>query len=202
MLRIGITGGLGSGKSLAAHFFADRGARVFDADMEAKLILLRHEPIREAVIDEFGEVIMNEVGEIDFFTRLASHAFAKPKRQQRLNEIIHPEVILVAEREMMKASREGLDLFVLDVPLLFESHMERYLDYTIAVTAAEELRIQRALARGALSESDIRKRTKLQLTDEERVAQADFVVTNDGTVDELQRQLQEIFNTLTKAQLS
>lgn len=201
MLRIGITGGLGSGKSTAAHFFADRGAHVFDADMEAKLILLRHEPIRQAVIDEFGEVIMNEVGEIDF-TRLASYAFAKPNRQQRLNEIIHPEVIQAAVREMTKASREGVTLFVLDVPLLFESQMERYLDYTIAVTAAEDLRIQRALVRGALSESDIRKRTKLQLTDEERAAQADFVVTNDGTLEELQYQLQEIFNTLTEALLS
>jgi dephospho-CoA kinase len=201
MLRIGITGGLGSGKSMAAHFFAIRGARVFDADMEAKLILLRHETIRQTVIDEFGEVIVNEVGEIDF-TRLAAYAFAKPKRQQRLNEIIHPEVNLVAEREMTKANREGVALFVLDVPLLFESQMERYLDYTIAVTAAEELRIQRALARGTLSESDIRKRTKLQLTDEERAAQADFVVANDGTLDELQRQLQKIFNTLTGAQLS
>jgi dephospho-CoA kinase len=201
MLRLGITGGLGSGKSTAARFFAERGARLFDADMEAKLILLRHEPIRESVMNEFGEVILNEYGEIDF-TRLASYAFAKTARQRRLNEIIHPEVVRVAEREMTKASREGLALFVLDVPLLFEAQMEYYLDYTIAITTTEELRIRRALARGDLSEAEIRKRMKLQLTDEERAAQADFVVTNDGSLDELHSQLQEIYNTLTEAQLS
>jgi dephospho-CoA kinase len=197
MLRIGITGGLGSGKSMAARFFAERGARIFDADYEAKLILLRHEPIRQAVIDEWGEAIVNEVGEIDFI-KLANCAFSKPERQRRLNEIIHPQVIQVAEQEMREASREGVHLFVLDVPLLFEAQMEQYLDYTIAVTAAEELRIQRALERGNLSEADIRKRMKLQMTDDERTAQADFVANNDGTLEELQHRLQEILDILTE----
>lgn len=201
MLRLGITGGLGSGKSTAAHFFADRGARLFDADAEAKLILLRHEPIRQALIEEWGEVIINEVGEIDF-ARLAAYAFTKPKRQRRLNEIIHPQVILVAEREMMNASREGVHLFVLDVPLLFESQMEQYLDYTLAITAAEEFRVQRALARGTLSEAEIRKRMKLQLTDENRAAQADFVISNNGTLEEFQSKLQEIYDILTEEQRS
>ena len=195
MLRIGITGGLGSGKTTVARFFGDRGAQVFDADLEAKLILLRHEPARQAVIEAFGEAVLNEAGEIDF-ERLAAYAFATPERQRRLNEIIHPEVILAAEREMAAASRKGVAMFVLDAPLLFEARLERYLDFTLAVVADEELRIKRAMAQGILTEEDIRKRMRLQLSDEERAARADFVILNNGTLDELHEQLQAIYDNL------
>ena len=157
MLRIGITGGLGSGKTTVARFFGDQGAQVFDADLEAKLILLR---------------------------------------QRRLNDIIHPEVILAAEREMAAAIRRGVAMFVLDAPLLFEARLEQYLDYTLAVVADEELRVKRARERGTLWEADIRKRARLQLSDEERAARADFVVRNNGTLDELHEQLQAIYDDL------
>ncbi|UCH10471.1 MAG: dephospho-CoA kinase [Fidelibacterota bacterium] len=201
MIRIGITGGLGSGKSTAAQFFADRGAQIFNADMEAKLILLRHVPIGRAVLDAFGDAVLNEVGEIDF-GRLAAFAFAKPERQKRLNEIIHPEVILVADRAMMEASRRGIPLFVMDVPLLFEARIEQYLDYTIAVVADESVRLKRAMNRGTLTEADIEKRIRLQLTDEERAALADFVVENNGTIKELERQLQDIYDSLIETHLA
>ncbi len=198
MLRIGITGGLGSGKTTVARFFGDRGAQVFDADLEAKLILLRHEPARQAVIEAFGEAVVNEAGEIDF-ERLAAYAFATPERQRRLNEIIHPEVILAAERETTAASRRGVAMFVLDAPLLFEARLEQYLDYTLAVVADEELRVKRARERGILTEEDIRKRARLQLSDKERAARADFVVRNNGTLDELYEQLQAIYDDLGRS---
>ena len=198
MLRIGITGGLGSGKTTVARFFGDRGAQVFDADSEAKLILLRHEPARQAVIEAFGEAVLNEAGEIDF-ERLAAYAFATPERQRRLNDIIHPEVILAAEREMAAASRRGVAMFVLDAPLLFEARLEQYLDFTLAVVADEELRVKRARERGTLSEADIRKRARLQLSDEERAARADFVILNNGTLDELHEQLQAIYDDLGRS---
>ncbi len=198
MLRIGITGGLGSGKTTIARFFGDQGAQVFDADLEAKLILLRHEPARQTVIEAFGEAVVNEAGEIDF-ERLAAYAFATLERQRRLNDIIHPEVILAAEREMAAASRRGVAMFVLDAPLLFEARLEQYLDYTLAVVADEELRVKRALAGGILTEEDIRKRMRLQLSDEERAARADFVILNNGTLDELHEQLQAIYDDLGRS---
>jgi len=198
MLRIGITGGLGSGKTTAARFFGDRGALVFDADIEAKLILQHHKPTRQAVIEAFGKEVLTEKGEIDF-GRLAAHAFATPQQQQRLNDIIHHEVIWVAKREFATADQRGVAMFVVDAPLLFEARLERHLDYTLAVVADEELRVKRALAGGILTEDDIRKRMRLQLSDEERAARADFVILNNGTLDELHEKLQAIYDDLGRS---
>lgn len=196
MLRIGITGGLGSGKSEVTRFFKQQGAQVFDADMEAKLILLRIERVRKAVIAAFGETVLNEVGELDF-QRLAHQAFANSDRQRQLNEIIHPEVIQAANKAMLLAEQAGTEIFVLDAPLLFEARIERYLDLTIVVIADREVRIKRALERGNLTEEDIVRRIELQMPDKEKQARADLVVTNNGTLEQLQAELQTLYSNLT-----
>ncbi len=198
MLRIGVTGGIGSGKTEVTHFFQEQGARVFNADAEAKLILLHSEKVQQAVLAAFGEAILNEVGEIDF-RLLAEQAFANPERQRPLNEIIHPEVILAADRAMVQASQDGTDLFILDAPLLFEAHLEEYLDLTIVVVAKEETRIRRALKRGNLTEEDIRRRIHLQLSDDEKRSRADLVITNDGTLAQLKEKLDTLLASLTGA---
>ena len=117
------------------------------------------------MIKAFGTAVLNEQKEIDF-SLLAVEAFDTPERQRQLNEIVHPEVILKAKREMAAARREGITLFVVDVPLLFEAGLEQHLDYTLAIVADEELRIKRAMARGTLTAEDIRRRTQLQLPDD------------------------------------
>lgn len=197
MLRIGITGGIGSGKTEVTGFFLERGARVFNADAEAKLILLHSNQVQQAVLATFGEAILNEVGEIDF-RLLAGQAFTNPERQRRLNEIIHPEVIFAAEQAMVQASQDGIDLFILDAPLLFEAHLEEYLDLTIVVVAKEDTRIRRALKRGNLTEEDIRRRIHLQLTDDEKRSRADVVITNNGTLAQLNVKLDTLLANLTR----
>ena len=196
MLRVGVTGGLGSGKSMLAKYFGERGAQVFDADKEAKLILLRSESVYHTVIASFGDPILNDVGELDF-RRLAEYAFAKPERQRRLNDIIHPEVVQAADRQMMTASQQGVALFVLDAALLFEAQLEQYLDVTVVVVADEELRVKRALERGTLMEEDIRKRIRLQMPDSEKMARADFVITNNGSKDDFLKQFEALHKNLT-----
>ena len=196
ILRLGITGGLGSGKTTAARFFGDRGAHLFDADAKAKLILQNHGPTRQAVIGAFGATVLNEHKDIDFGL-LGAEAFSTPERQRWLNEIVHPEVILTIQREMAAAERKGIALFVVDVPLLFEAGLEQHLDYTLTIVADKELRIKRAMARGSLTAEDIRRRTQLQLSDDERAARADFVIDNNGSLAELHEQLQALYDKLT-----
>ena len=197
MLTLGITGGIGSGKSTVARFFVDRGAQLFDADQEAKDILLHHRDVRSAIRGAFGEDVFDDRGEIDFI-RLAAAGFDSPEQQQRLNAIIHPEVIQVAHSQIAEARRRGLEMFVLDVPLLFEAGMERDLDLTLAVVAAEDIRFERALKRGRLSEADLRRRAGLQLTDEERAARADHVIDNNGSLEDLHRQLEQLYKAIAK----
>ncbi|MCH8836180.1 MAG: dephospho-CoA kinase [Candidatus Marinimicrobia bacterium] len=195
MLRIGITGGLGSGKSEVTAFFKQKGARVFDADVEAKLILLRLEGVQKAVIAAFGETVLNEVGELDF-QRLARHAFANSDRQRQLNEIMHPEVILAADKAMILAEQDGVAMFILDAPLLFEAKLEEYLDLTVVVIADQQVRIKRALERGNLTEEDILRRIQLQMPDKEKLARADLVVTNNGTLEQLQAELEALYSNI------
>ena len=195
MLRIGITGGLGSGKSEVTAFFKQKGARVFDADLEAKLILLHSEGVQKAVIAAFGETVLNEVGELDF-QRLARHAFANSDRQRRLNDIMHPEVILAADKAMILAEQDGVAMFILDAPLLFEAKLEEYLDLTVVVIADQQVRVKRALERGNLTEEDILRRIQLQMPDKEKLARADLVVTNNGTLEQLQAELEALYSNI------
>ncbi len=195
MLRIGITGGLGSGKSEVTAFFKQKGARVFDADLEAKLLLLHSEGVQKAVIAAFGDTVLNEVGELDF-QRLARHAFANSDRQRQLNEIMHPEVILAADKAMILAEQDGVEMFILDAPLLFEAKLEEYLDLTVVVIADRQVRIKRALARGNLTEEDILRRIQLQMPDKEKLARADLVVTNNGTLEQLQAELEALYSNI------
>ncbi len=201
MLTLGVTGGIGSGKSTVAKFFVDHGAVLFNADGEAKHILLNHDGVRSKVKAAFGPNVLDDQGEIDF-ARLAAISFASSRQQKRLNAIVHPEVIRAADRAMDVARRRGFAIFVLDVPLLFEAHMERDLDLTLAVMAEESIRFERVLARGNLTEADLRRRAKLQLSDEERAARADLVVDNNGTVEELHAQLEKIHESFTRARKS
>lgn len=195
MLRIGITGGLGSGKSEVTAFFKQKGARVFDADLEAKLILLHSEGVQKAVIAAFGDTVLNEVGELDF-QRLARHAFANSDRQRQLNEIMHPEVIRAADKAMILAKQDGVEMFILDAPLLFEAKLEEYLDLTVVVIADRQVRIKRALERGNLTEEDILRRIQLQMPDKEKLARADLVVTNNGTLEQLQAELEALYSNI------
>ena len=195
MLRIGITGGLGSGKSEVTAFFKQKGARVFDADLEAKLLLLHSEGVQKAVIAAFGDTVLNEVGELDF-QRLARHAFANSDRQRQLNEIMHPEVILAADKAMILAEQDGVEMFILDAPLLFEAKLEEYLDLTVVVIADQQVRIKRALERGNLTEEDILRRIQLQMHDKEKLARADLVVTNNGTLEQLQAELEALYTNI------
>lgn len=195
MLSLGVTGGLGSGKTVVARFFADKGGVHFDADRVAKDILLGSEEVLRAVTAAFGEDVLGADGKIET-AKLAHHTFHDQAKQQELNEIIHPRVVAAALKQMAEAASQGAPLFILDAPLLFEAGLEKHLDKTLVVTAAEEVRIQRALDRGGLSEDDIRRRMALQMPEEEKLNKADIIVENNGTLEELTARLDQVYMTL------
>ncbi len=181
MIKLGITGGLGSGKSLAAEFFARKGAAVFDADAEAKHHLHNSKSLQRKLINVFGKKITNDQDKLDY-KLLAEAAFASKMDQQILNGIVWPEIYILVEKAAEKAQQQNEDLFVVDAALLLEAKFTGLFDKILLIAADREIKIERALARGNLSEEQIHKRISLQLTDAEKRKLADHTILNNGTI--------------------
>ena len=180
MLRVGLTGGIGSGKSTASNFFELFGSFVINADEEAKKILASNETVQHELISEFGTDIIDVSGEINN-AKLAKVAFQDEDQQQRLNSVIHPYIYNSIDDHFNDILKDGkFDIFIVDGALIFESGYDVHMDYIVVVTALLKNRMERALARQTLSREEILKRIELQWPEEEKVNLADFVIHNDG----------------------
>ncbi|MFQ6674700.1 MAG: dephospho-CoA kinase [Fidelibacterota bacterium] len=196
MLRVGMTGGIGSGKSLASRRMAQLGAYVFDADYEAKKILRENKDVQEDLIQEFGTDILNPDRTVNE-RKLAVKGFANEENQAILNAIIHPYVFHEIDKQYEKTKEEKrAPVFLVDAALIYESGLDQHLDYVIVVTAQYGLRLQRALQEGKLSREEIQKRIDLQLPEESKLQMADFVIDNNGTEENLVQQVDEIYGQL------
>ena len=185
MLRIGLTGGIGSGKSTVARLLAERGALVVDADRIAREVLGRGTPGLAAVVAEFGAGVLAADGSLDR-SALAAIAFADEGARRRLDAIVHP---LVRQRTAELVAAAPTDAVVVnDVPLLVETGQAGSYDLVLVVYTDVETRVARLVARG-LSEHDARARIAAQATDEERRAAADVVVDNSGSPERLAEQV-------------
>ncbi|MEC8838825.1 MAG: dephospho-CoA kinase [Candidatus Neomarinimicrobiota bacterium] len=193
MLRIGLTGGIGTGKSAASKILEKLGAYIFDADKEAKRILLSNETIKSELISEFGSDIMTGDGNVDN-NKLARVAFQDQDHQLKLNTIVHPYVFKEIDKNFDRELDNGKhDIFVVDAALVYESGADTHMDYVIVITALIKTRMERALARETLSREEILKRVDLQWPEEEKVALADFVIHNDGSEEELIKNITDIY---------
>ncbi len=196
MLRIGLTGGIGTGKSAASKILEKLGAYIFDADKEAKRILLSNETIKSELISEFGSDIMTGDGNVDN-NKLARVAFQDQDHQLKLNTIVHPYVFKEIDKNFDRELDNGKhDIFVVDAALVYESGADTHMDYVIVITALIKTRMERALARETLSREEILKRVDLQWPEEEKVALADFVIHNDGPEKELIKNITDIYKEL------
>ena len=191
MRVIGLTGGIGCGKSLAAQYFAELGALVIDADQLARTAIERGSDGFDEVVAIFGDGILKD-GNIDR-RALGDLIFKDPTAKAQLENIIHPFVR--REFEEAVASLKGDQVLVYEIPLLVETKAHERFDVVITVESEMENRVARLRARG-MHISEIEGRIAAQATREQRIEVADFLIENDGTEDELLRQVENIWDSL------
>lgn len=183
MLKIGLTGPTGAGKSTVAACFADAGLPIVDADAIAHETVVPGSPVLAALADAFGGSILLPDGSLDR-AALADAAFSSPENTARLNAITHPAIICRI-RETFTALERRHRAAVLDAPLLFESGLDAVCDYTIAVLAGEESRRSRIMARDGLSAEAACRRMQAQPPEDFYIARADRVLRNDAAPKQL-----------------
>ncbi len=194
MRVIALTGGIGSGKSLAAQYFAELGALVIDADQLARDVISRGTEGFDEVVSYFGDSILKD-GDIDR-RALGELVFNDSKAMAVLEGIVHPRV--TAEFNEAVQSLSGDQILIYEIPLLFEKKAHDRFDTVITVEADMEQRIERLRAKG-LHMSEINSRIAAQATREQRVSVADYVLENSGRQDDLLRQVENIWDGLVSA---
>ncbi|MDD3789285.1 MAG: dephospho-CoA kinase [Petrimonas sp.] len=191
MIKIGVTGGIGSGKSVVSELLKLHGIPVYDADSEAKRLNDQSPVIRQKLTSSFGsELYIN--GKLDK-RKLAQLIFNDPQKLQLANSIIHPE--LMKDYTGWAEKRKNYPFTAIDAAVLFEGGFERYVDKIITVAAPENIRFARASLRDNVPEHKISERAKNQLTDQEKINQSDFVIHNDNQHSVIQ-QVSDILNRL------
>lgn len=188
MLRVGLTGGIGSGKSSVGEALQELGAIVIDSDELARNVIERGTPGYEQVVAEFGDEVLTS-GEIDR-AKLAAQVFKDETKRKNLESIIHPLVRKAAEELSKNLPSDAI--VVNEIPLLFETNGASRFDFIISVSVQEEIRIARLKQRG-MKEYEIAQRVAAQATDAQRASISDVVIENNGSLDDLTAHVNEIW---------
>ena len=194
MRWIGLTGGLGTGKSTVAKILREQGFPVFDADEVAKAVVRAGTPGLKLVVKEFGQDYLNRDGELNR-SKLAQLVFSKPETLLKLEAIIHPLVQEEVQKLRDHHKSQGHKIAFYDVPLLFEKKLKGF-DAVVVVTASPENQRERLLARNSWSDEEIQRRLRNQVPLAEKIDQADYVINNDGTVEELKAAVTDLLKKL------
>lgn len=196
MLTLGITGGVATGKSAVTRRFAARGAITFSADEAARAVLTPGSSLLSALAADFGADILMPSGLLDR-ARLAQRVFTDEAARKRLETLLHPAILRLL-RAQMDACRYDFShgVVAVEVPLLFETHLQPWFDLTLVVAASEEKQIARLQARNGLSESEAHDRLAAQGSLQAKIALADLVLYNDGSLAQLQQDVDVTWSRL------
>jgi dephospho-CoA kinase len=199
MIIVGLTGSVGTGKSTVTNFFRELGAYVIDWDELAREVTRPNLRVWKEIVEYFGNDCLNEDLTINR-QKLAEIVFSDKEKVAKLNQIVHPEVF--KEDERITNEIKSLDpdaLIIKDIPLLFELTRPIFVDKTVVVSASEQTQLRRLEEKG-MSRKDARSRIKAQLPLEGKIKSADFVINNDGPLEETKKQVEEIYSLLMKGE--
>lgn len=191
MLVVGITGGIGSGKSTVCKIWEELGAYVLNADKLAKELMVSDEKIKSKVIETFGEQSYTKEGQLNR-AYLAREAFQKG-RVEELNAIVHPRMPAAMQAKMARAGEEGFTVGVYEAALLLESNHLNTLDYVVLVLAPRERRLQWVSDRDKTDTQQVMQRIQAQRNFSEATGEADIIIRNDGSLDDLKEKAQQVF---------
>lgn len=195
MKKIGLTGGIGSGKSTVAKLLAEHGYVVVDADKIAREIMEPGSPVLDDVAAAFGDDLINEDGSLDR-GELARKAFVDKQSTEKLNSITHPAIRSESERRFAAAEAAGEPAVVYDMPLLVELGMQRDMDLTVVVDVDAEERVRRLTDSRGLDEADARARIAQQIDADTRNAAADVIIDNNGAEADLKPQVERLIKQI------
>ena len=195
MLLIGLTGGIGGGKSTVAAMLRDQGIRVVDADQIAREVVEPGQPALAELVEVFGQDILNDDGSLNR-QELANRAFATEEATNALNAITHPRIEQETQRQFDLAAAEKENFLVYDMPLLVERGLHEEMDMVIVVHTDIEERVRRLVEHRGLDEDDVRRRMSHQVDDVTRLASADVLIDNNGSVNHLRKQVDDFLATL------
>jgi dephospho-CoA kinase len=195
MILIGLTGNIASGKSEVAKMLADRGATVIDADILAREAVGPDTQALKDIVKRWGQDVLNKDGSLDR-AALRRIVFADQLELDALNRIVHPGVTRLRDREIARARERGDDLVVCVIPLLFERNLVEEFDTIVLVDSPRPLRLERLAATRGLEETDAMNMIVSQMPAELKRARADYVIENEGSLEDLERDVDALWSSL------
>jgi len=185
-LLIGITGGIGSGKSIVSSILESMGYCVLKSDLTAKEIMQSNEEVKKKIIEAFGQEAYSD-GKLNT-KYLAEKVFSSKENVEKINSIVHPFTIKKNLEQAEKEFRKS-DIVFIESPLIFEANIQKYFDYVILIYSDEQSRIKRVMERDKVTEEKVRQRMQFQIPDEKKKDWADFVIENNSNIEELKKRV-------------
>ncbi len=198
MRKVGLTGGIASGKSTVSGMFRDLGVPVIDADMIAREVVAPGSRALEAIVDAFGEEVLTEEKSLNR-ARLGEIVFSDPAKKKVLEGILHPEIIAEQDRRLKGLEREGrTPVAIVDAAVMIESGSWKRFDSLVVVDCDESQQIGRLRLRNGMNEEEAVRRVNAQMPLSEKVKYADHVIDNRGSIDDTRKQVEELMKLLSR----
>lgn len=185
---VGVTGGIGSGKSAATAEFERLGITVVDADIVSRQVVMPGSPCLQAIAEHFGSDLLTDKGELDR-KALRQKIFSDPAEKDWLNSLLHPAI---REEILAQLEQASSPYVILSAPLLLENNLDKYCQRVLVVDVPEELQLQRTIQRDESPKEEVKAIMKAQLSREARLRKADDILNNEGSIDELRQQVNQL----------